>query len=142
MFKPAGEEPKGVKLGDSEFDQGEGYLREMTAYVLDCFNNHIAEVPPTGPFSTWSANYDPEKIAPFEAEGSLQRYVPNEGDCTERGFGHLTNEDVHPVFAFDIRIANQDRHAGNFLIDKDGNLIPIDHGYTLPGGKVTNSFAV
>ncbi|KAG6384272.1 hypothetical protein SASPL_155924 [Salvia splendens] len=45
-------------------------------------------------------------------------------------------EEVHKICVLDIRLANADRHAGNILIQKDGEgqivLIPIDHGYCMP----------
>lgn len=43
---------------------------------------------------------------------------------------HLMNEEREAISILDMRLGNQDRHAGNILIDENGKLIPIDHDQT------------
>lgn len=67
---------------------------------------------------------------------SLQMFMKNNGSCEDIGPGAFPVEEVHKICAFDIRMANADRHAGNILTGKSEEgktvLIPIDHGYCLP----------
>lgn len=69
--------------------------------------------------------------------GSLQQFVVAEGDCEERGPGAFPVHEVHKIAVLDMRLANTDRNGGNILARRSGGeweLVPIDHGYTLPSG--------
>ncbi len=45
----------------------------------------------------------------------------------------LPAHEIHKVAILDIRTLNCDRHLGNFLVDQNYKVFPIDHGYALPG---------
>jgi len=68
-------------------------------------------------------------------KGSLQKFVPNDGDCVDIGSSRFNVEDVHRIGVLDLRILNMDRNDENMLIrktDKDIRLIPIDHSFSFP----------
>lgn len=47
----------------------------------------------------------------------------------------FSQDDVHNIGIFDIRVLNLDRNGENLLVVKDGKqhrLVPIDHAYILP----------
>ena len=77
-----------------------------------------------------------------ENSGVLQKYFLHRETADEDEFGRtninkLSVASVHHIGIFDIRIANEDRHGGNLLLDEnsyDGApcLVPIDHEFTLP----------
>ena len=56
--------------------------------------------------------YGNEKI------GSLQSYVRNDGCSEDWGASKFNVEDAQRIAILDIRILNQDRHAGNILVEK------------------------
>eukprot|EP01102_Stenamoeba_stenopodia_P005519 TRINITY_DN1627_c0_g1_i1.p1 TRINITY_DN1627_c0_g1~~TRINITY_DN1627_c0_g1_i1.p1 ORF type:complete len:472 (-),score=83.34 TRINITY_DN1627_c0_g1_i1:194-1609(-) len=148
VFKPADEEPFSVgnpKRGDKpESDQelrgsdikkgilpGEGCYREVAAYLLD---KDFAKVPLTVfvefnyPLFNWK-----------EKQGSLQKFVPHHFESWDIGPTKYRVSDVHRIGILDLRIFNVDRHGGNLLVkrldivDKGCyDLIPIDHGLSLP----------
>ncbi|XP_010533574.1 PREDICTED: phosphatidylinositol 4-kinase gamma 2-like [Tarenaya hassleriana] len=162
VFKPVDEEPMAVnnpqQLPVSSDGQGlkrgtrvgEGALREVAAYILDhpkggprTLSNEFvgfAGVPPTVMVRSLHRGYNYPRgfeISMRNAKiGSLQIFMKNNGSCEDIGPGAFPVEQVHKICAFDIRLANADRHAGNILIGKDEEgqavLIPIDHGYCLP----------
>ncbi|KAL3499001.1 hypothetical protein ACH5RR_041733 [Cinchona calisaya] len=163
VFKPIDEEPmavnnpqglplssngEGLKRGTRV---GEGAVREVAAYILD----H----PMTGPrwLSNWEVGFAgvPPTVmvqcshkgfyypGGFENShnnvkmGSLQMFMSNCGSCEDMGPRDFPVEEVHKISVLDIRLANADRHAGNILVNREGEqgrivLIPIDHGYCLP----------
>ncbi|XP_071730663.1 phosphatidylinositol 4-kinase gamma 2-like [Rutidosis leptorrhynchoides] len=162
VFKPIDEEPlavnnpngippstngEGLKRGTKI---GEGAIREVAAYILDHplsgprsskneTETGFSGVPPTimvkclNPEFNHPQGYDggPQNVK----VGSLQMYVKNCGSCEDMGPRDFPVSEVHKITVFDIRTANADRHAGNILMNRDGDrivLIPIDHGYCLP----------
>nr|GEW96903.1 phosphatidylinositol 4-kinase gamma 2 [Tanacetum cinerariifolium]GEY39020.1 phosphatidylinositol 4-kinase gamma 2 [Tanacetum cinerariifolium] len=161
VFKPIDEEPmainnpqglpissngEGLKRGTKV---GEGALREVAAYVLD----HPRRGPRgSGDIEMGFAGVSPTVMAKCLNEefnhpdgydgglknvkvGSLQLFMKNCGSCEDMGPRDFPVEEVHKITVFDIRTANADRHAGNILMNREGDhvlLIPIDHGYCLP----------
>ncbi|XP_010430581.1 PREDICTED: phosphatidylinositol 4-kinase gamma 2 [Camelina sativa] len=164
VFKPMDEEPMAVnnpqQLPVSSDGQGlkrgtrvgEGATREVAAYLLDHPKNGprslskevmgFAGVPPTAMVRSSHKVYNYPKgfngsaVTEYAKVGSLQMFMKNNGSCEDIGPGAFPVEEVHKICAFDIRMANADRHAGNILTGKtqEGKtvLIPIDHGYCLP----------
>ncbi|CAN6710793.1 unnamed protein product [Malus baccata var. baccata] len=158
VFKPIDEEPmaqnnprglplsldgEGLKKGTRV---GEGALREVAAYLLDhpmgghrmLFGNAkgFAGVPPTFIVKCFHKVFNHPGDATVKV-GSLQKFMENSGSCEDMGPAAFPTEEVHKISVLDIRLANADRHAGNILLDKEGEdgrtvLIPIDHGYCLP----------
>ncbi|KAA8520960.1 hypothetical protein F0562_011633 [Nyssa sinensis] len=163
VFKPMDEEPmavnnpqglplssngEGLKRGTRV---GEGALREVAAYILDHPKSGprsslsgemgFAGVPPTFMVQCLHRGFNHPngyECTPKNIKiGSLQMFMQNCGCCEDMGPRDFPVEEVHKISVFDIRMANADRHAGNILVNKEGEegrivLIPIDHGYCLP----------
>ncbi|GFY81836.1 phosphatidylinositol 4-kinase gamma-like protein [Actinidia rufa] len=163
VFKPIDEEPmavnnprglplstdgEGMKKGTRV---GEGALREVAAYLLDhprsgprSFSNEdkgFAGVPPTVMIKCLHRGFnypDGYECASKNIKiGSLQMFMKNCGSCEDMGPAAFPVDEIHKISVLDIRLANADRHAGNILVQRDGEggeivLIPIDHGYCLP----------
>ncbi|KAG9151780.1 hypothetical protein Leryth_002067 [Lithospermum erythrorhizon] len=157
VFKPIDEEPmalnnprglpfsvdgEGLKKGTRV---GEGALRECAAYILDhprsgrrSFSGEIkgfAGVQPTLMVRCLHDGFHHPDGLTIKM-GSLQMFVENNGSCEDLGPSAFPVDEVHKIAAFDLRMTNVDRHAGNILLSKDEDgktlLIPIDHGYCLP----------
>eukprot|EP01115_Flamella_aegyptia_P003207 TRINITY_DN1528_c0_g1_i1.p1 TRINITY_DN1528_c0_g1~~TRINITY_DN1528_c0_g1_i1.p1 ORF type:complete len:377 (+),score=131.53 TRINITY_DN1528_c0_g1_i1:379-1509(+) len=139
---------------------GEAAIRECAAYMLD--HNNFAGVPATDlalcqhpdlhyqsedtsieddmfPMEDMLAEIKPTKVK----VGSFQEFVKHDGDCEDisrKFIEKFSVSEVHKICQLDIRLLNSDRHGGNILYKKYVNelqiesyqLIPIDHGYTLP----------
>lgn len=161
VFKPIDEEPmavnnpqglpvssngEGLKRGTKV---GEGALREVAAYILDHprsgprasgdMESGFAGVPPTVMAKCLNEEFNHPKGFDGGPEnvkvGSIQMFMKNCGSCEDMGPRDFPIEEVHKITVFDIRTANADRHAGNILMNREGDrvmLIPIDHGYCLP----------
>lgn len=152
VFKPVDEEPLAINnprghIGPTTTCEGlrkgtvvgEGAIREVAAYLLD--HDNFSGVPPTT-FAHIDGGREgcDEKVAP--KRGSLQQFVQCSGDCEEIGTAAFHIEEVHKITVLDIRMANTDRNGGNILVrewppeEKHARgkyeLVPIDHGYTLP----------
>mmetsp|Transcript_16819 Transcript_16819/g.37214 ORF Transcript_16819/g.37214 Transcript_16819/m.37214 type:complete len:387 (+) Transcript_16819:122-1282(+) len=127
VFKPAEEE--------NESTEGDGYLREVAAYVLDA---GLAGVPETGVSIVSLPGKGPQI-------GSIQMFVDDSEDAEDYGPGVFSLDDVHRIGVLDIRIVNRDRHSQNLMRNKTtGKLVPIDHGASFPsafdGGLSEASF--
>jgi hypothetical protein len=130
VFKPMDEEPGSSNnpkksLVAPLLPGGNGAFRELAAYALD---KSFIGVPETHIIEVSTPN--------GLKKGSLQKYVGNDGDCTDLGANKFSVEDVHRIGVFDIRALNMDRNDENLLVQSssDGNykLIPIDHTYCFP----------
>jgi len=140
VFKPVDEEP-GAPNNPKQIPPsfvpmmpwGKGAHREVAAFKLD---NGFVGVPETY-FVEVTNNEGIRK------EGSLQKFVQNDGDCSDVGANKFSVEDVHRIGIFDIRILNMDRNDENLLILKDNEnewkLVPIDHTYAFPN-KINSYF--
>jgi len=135
VFKPTDEEPgapnnpKKLVLNPI-LPPGGGSAREVAAYLLD--KDHFAGVPET--YFISDVHHDNLSTSDVK-NGSLQRFIPNDGESSSYGSSLWSVEDVHRVGTLDIRIFNLDRNGENLLVQntKDGKkLIPIDHTYCLP----------
>jgi len=133
--KQALREPMKKESGSLDVKQGvqpgEGAYREVAAYLMD---QGFAKVPMTVfvefnyPLFNWK-----------EKQGSLQVFVPHHYESWDIGSGKYKVSDVHKIGVLDLRLFNVDRHGGNILVkrldivDKGCfELIPIDHGFSLP----------
>ncbi len=66
---------------------------------------------------------------------SIQELRPNQGPATGKSKQELSRVpkgQVHGLIALDICTLNLDRHDGNLLMDANGEIVPIDHGASLP----------
>jgi len=130
VFKPADEEPGGLNNPKKLVDEpllppGGGAIREVAAYTLD---NGFAGVPPTFLLKDVPTRFGLKT-------GSVQQFIPNDGESSSVGSSSFIAEDVHRIGILDLRLFNLDRNGENMLITKQGDqhhLIPIDHAYILP----------
>jgi len=129
VFKPLDEEP-GAPFSPKKTTNkpllpwGGGGMREVAAYLLD---KGFAGVPETHMIEYFQGS-TPKK-------GSLQKFIPNDGDCVDIGSSKFNVQDVHRIGVLDLRILNMDRNDENMLInkkEKEIRLIPIDHSYSFP----------
>jgi len=126
---------------------GEGACREFAAYLLD--HQNLATVPPTAMVCLKQTSN--KKYASVDwhgtqgKRGSIQMFVPYEADCEEMGISQFRKHEVHKIALLDIRLANTDRNGSNVLVrrkqgEAEWSLVPIDHGYCLPGSLSDISF--
>lgn len=91
--------------------------------------------------------------------GSLQEFIENDGCAEDFGPRVFPVKDVHKIGVLDVQILNIDRHSGlqkfkdselifqgNILIKeidapKKFELVPIDHGFSLPDNLEVPWFA-
>lgn len=126
IFKPRCEEAfqyvggrrSSIKRG---LQYGVAYLKEQAAWILDM---GFAGVPHT--------KHGSVDLGTSTSFGSLQEYRPHVCSCEDMGTSRFSIDDVHRIGILDIRLLNLDRHLGNILVQEDGHLVPIDHGYVLP----------
>jgi len=137
---------------------GEASVRECAAFVLDYDN--FSGVPPTDlvlcQHPVFHSNpiplEDSEQATPSPQPhrlkskikvGSFQQYREHDGDTEEQPRSLISKfpvGEVHKIALLDVRLFNTDRHGGNVLYkewtdmfkNKTYELIPIDHGYTMP----------
>lgn len=132
VFKPFDEENFPQEATSWAVSRGTGYSRERAAYVVsDQVLEGISEVPKTViatvKFDGWPGS--------GEKMGSLQVFVPEASDMSDRGPANIPVEEVQKVGILDILLFNMDRHEGNLLLQNESDslsLVPIDHGLCLP----------
>jgi|GEM_PF-3293518 len=152
IFKPAEQEAgthDNPKLyGDmyrTEFqaggiEPGTAYLRERLAYKLD--HNHFSGVPYTriATFSIegrlWTGSF---QIWVQEAQQAID-YTPLFRFIKRDTATRISVDSVHKIALLDLRLLNRDRHAGNILVNPSYQMIPIDHGFTLPSSAAALRF--
>merc|ERR1712146_52178 len=114
---------------------GEGYLREVGAYLIDRRQGNTAGVPATvicesyHPAYNYSAsgtsntNSSLTTAKPGDAfsvkYGSFQQYVHSDGDISGWGPSNFSIYEVQKIALLDIRILNMDRNDGNILVQKE-----------------------
>lgn len=151
VFKPADEEPyaanhpkrfrqkpnkkliglrTGIPVGGAAF-------RELAAFIVD--HDGHAGVPTTAlaMASHPAFCYRASKDNASPKLGALQVYVPHQYSADVVGATRFGTDNVHAIAVLDVRLANQDRHGGNLLVQTLGRrnacrLVPIDHGACLP----------
>jgi len=131
VFKPVDEEPGAPnnpkKLVSSPLlPPGGGAIREVAAFLLD---RGFSAVPPTYLVQDVQTKNRGIKT------GSVQQFIPNDGESSSHGSSSFIAEDVHHIGLLDIRLFNLDRNGENILLKAEGkqhHLIPIDHTYILP----------
>jgi len=143
VFKPMDEEPfcpnnprdyigqsgnlslrKGVLSGEA------GY-REVAAYLLDY--EGFAAVPPTCLAQAAHKNFCYRQSVPEAKQGSLQSFIANNGVIEDYSPTFFSRQEVQKLAILDMRILNLDRNEANILVIKSSReLVPIDHGLSLP----------
>uniref|UniRef100_A0A0D3C705 1-phosphatidylinositol 4-kinase n=1 Tax=Brassica oleracea var. oleracea TaxID=109376 RepID=A0A0D3C705_BRAOL len=127
VFKPEVEE-------DGRWRKGKKANREVTAYLLDFPKDREGDgfggVPPTTMVRCMDFKGDREKRW---TKGSLQQFIPNQKWYVhgERSDAIFSIQDFQKMTLLDIRYGNTDRNQDNIL-NKEGKLIPIDHGGCFP----------
>eukprot|EP00743_Colponemidia_sp_Colp-15_P003410 GILK01003684.1.p1 GENE.GILK01003684.1~~GILK01003684.1.p1 ORF type:complete len:739 (-),score=166.20 GILK01003684.1:243-2459(-) len=153
VFKPQDEEafapnnPRGYvgKIGQAGFRNGilsgEAASREVAGYLLD--RNHFSSVPATCLVEAMHSSFHMEggKKMTYKT-GSLQEYVNHDDVAGNFSCSLFPRHEVHKIGILDIRLLNTDRNEANILVvrrrSKEDHhktlyeLIPIDHGLTLP----------
>jgi len=132
VFKPGDEEAgapsnpkKNMTSPRKGIKPGEGYIREVAAYLLD--HGHYSGVPYT--------QFMELDVSGEKKMGSLQKYIPNDGSIIDFGQSLFSVTDVHKIAQLDIRLFNVDRNDENLLVTNVNgvyHLVPIDHSYSLP----------
>jgi len=146
VFKPEDEEayapnnPRGLasKMGTRGLRNGllsgEANLREVAAYLLD--HEHFANVPATVRVEITHATFGAKAKV-----GSLQEFKPHDDEAGDVSASLFTVEGAHRIAIMDMRLLNRDRNDENLLVKKEGKsceLIPIDHGCSLPDSFEVN----
>lgn len=130
VFKPtAGEDQRKLRNQCEEDHQGK---REQAAYIVDKALGHIGRVPPTVRRTLIDENGK-------EEEGALLYFIP-EAKTASVSYQEKAailknspdNSSYHRMAVLDNVIGNLDRHGGNWMVTKDGDALPIDHGLAFP----------
>lgn len=130
VFKPIDEEPGAPSnpkklVTNPLLPPGGGGIREAAAYALD---RGWAGVPETHFLTNVETQLGTKT-------GSIQQFLPNDGESSSVGSSSFAVEDVHRIGVLDVRLFNMDRNGENMLLKREGSqyrLIPIDHAYILP----------
>lgn len=73
--------------------------------------------------------------------GSFQSWIPDAKTYSEGGpEAGLGEEEARKIALFDYLIGSQDRHSGNFMIDKNGKAHAIDNGLSFGKGLTYDVF--
>lgn len=139
VFKPEVEE-------DGRWRKGKKANREVAAYLLDFPKDREGDgfggVPPTTMVRCMDFKGDREKRW---TKGSLQQFIPNQKWYVhgERSDAIFSIQDFQKMTLLDIRYGNTDRNQDNIL-NKEGKLIPIDHGECFPTEVISDleSFSI
>ena len=139
VFKPEVEE-------DGRWRKGKKANREVAAYLLDFPKDREGDgfggVPPTTMVRCMDFKGDREKRW---TKGSLQQFIPNQKWYVhgERSDAIFSIQDFQKMTLLDIRYGNTDRNQDNIL-NKEGKLIPIDHGGCFPTEVISDleSFSI
>jgi len=141
VFKPLDEEafacmnPRGHvgKIGTLGFRNGvlsgEGGYREVAAYMLDY--EHFSGVPPTTLVEAQHETFCYSNSL-YPKKGSLQKFVKNKGCVEDFSNSLFSKEQVQKIAILDIRLLNMDRNEANMIVLENYELVPIDHGLTIP----------
>lgn len=121
VFKPtAAEDQSKLRTNLEEDHQGK---REEAAYLVDKAMDHLGRVPPT------------VRRTIEGQEGALMLFVPDSEVAAGSGKVNATMSKVdgyRRMAILDNVIGNLDRHEGNWMVSKDGQPLPIDHGLAFP----------
>jgi hypothetical protein len=96
---------------------------DLIAYKLD--HNAFAKVP-----LAFRMTQLPKDAPQKFLSGVFVKWIPNSRDMTTTEQLYANSEERQAISILDMRLGNNDRNIGNIQIDKDGNLIPIDHDRT------------
>lgn len=149
VFKPQNEEPlapenpRGFtgRQGQTGLRQGilsgEAATREVAAFFCD--RAGFFGVPTSVMAEAVSASFNHTITQAHDAKcGSLQQFVTFDETASDVSPSKYPASMVHKIVILDLHIVNTDRNDQNILVryDKTGravdDLIPIDHGYSLP----------
>jgi hypothetical protein len=146
IFKPVDEEAYGPKnprgyvgrMGSkgirSGVLSGEAAYREVAAYLLD--HESFANVPITTLAESQHENFcyglNLGVSKAYPKIGSLQAYIENIGSCDNFSPSLFPKQEVQKIAILDIRILNMDRNEANILVLPGYQLVPIDHGLSIP----------
>jgi len=108
---------------------GEANLREVAAYMLD--HQKFANVPATVRVEVQHAIFGGKAKV-----GSFQEFRVHDEEAGDLSSSLFSTEEAHKIAIMDVRLLNTDRNDENLLVKRlpsaDLELIPIDHGCSLP----------
>lgn len=108
---------------------GEANLREVAAYMLD--HQKFANVPATVRVEVQHAMFGGKAKV-----GSFQEFRIHDEEAGDLSSSLFSTEEAHKIAIMDVRLLNTDRNDENLLVKRlpsaDLELIPIDHGCSLP----------
>lgn len=124
VFKPSDEEPmapnnphqQSHKYGAAykgHITPGFGMFRELATYIID---RGMAGVPPTAIARARHQCFSKGSDATDHKIGSVQSYLRHECSAEEMGPSKFDTRSVQSIAILDLRLCNQDRHAGNILV--------------------------
>lgn len=143
VFKPIDEEPfapmnprlmtgklnsKGIRNG---ILSGQSAFREIAAFLLD--HKNFSSVPETVLVESQHPTYKydtQDNIMP--KKGSFQQFVDNKGSIEDFSVKLFDILEVQKIAILDMRILNMDRNVANIIVTPEMELIPIDHGLSIP----------
>eukprot|EP00658_Telonema_sp_P-2_P014119 TRINITY_DN1534_c0_g1_i6.p1 TRINITY_DN1534_c0_g1~~TRINITY_DN1534_c0_g1_i6.p1 ORF type:complete len:544 (-),score=119.59 TRINITY_DN1534_c0_g1_i6:121-1752(-) len=142
VFKPEDEEagepnnPRGIhKAVRTGVLSGEANLREVAAYMLD--HDKFANVPATVRVEVCHPLFGGRSKV-----GSFQEFKWHDEEVGDLSSSLFSEEEAHKIAIMDIRLLNTDRNDENLLVrrhqDNNLELIPIDHGCSLPSTLQVN----
>lgn len=99
--------------------------RERAAYLVDRRLGHLARVPPC---VQRKLEGKPGVLTLLVPETRSARKWPDR----QALLASLPSADRRAVALFDHVVGNLDRHGGNWLLDPQGRVVPIDHGLCFP----------
>lgn len=105
---------------------GTYYKREIAAYELDRILD-VGLVPPT----TLRTEITDSSGKTVKDIGSIQKWEEGTAYCLidDSLEDKINIIDKQKMSLLDFIMFNEDRHAGNFLVKKDGHLVAIDNGF-------------
>lgn len=137
LWKPsAGEDTSRLR---DELEKGRQGHREAAAYIVDRWMGHYGKVPPTvfrklggrtGALMWWVHG-----AVSAESSDKASDIISRPKGATYRRMAVLDNV-----------LGNLDRHDGNWMIQPDGEVVPIDHGLCFPRhnanqGEINHDFS-
>lgn len=120
LMKDCSHHPRAIFKPSTKEEDG---LKEYAAFLLD--HKNFAGVPET------TITFFEHPILGGSQKGSFQLFHEGNSPAKE-AFNQLDAPSIRRIACLDIRLLNIDRNLNNFLVCKEGIVVPIDHNLILP----------